>query len=79
MALTRIELELKNALKKRTDLDFDTKVGTLVVLARGNENGESNCRQMIEFLKTNPSIEEIEEKIDEILGIEISDEDYEDY
>lgn len=30
---------------------------------------------MIEFMKTNPTIEEIQDKIDEILGIYIEDEE----
>ena len=79
MAVTELEKELIVALKKRTDLDQEERVGIGLMVARGNENGESNCRQMIEFLKTNPTIEEIQDKVDEILGIEISDEDYEDY
>ena len=44
-------------------------------MTRGNSNSDSNCKQMIEFLKTNPTREQIEEEIDKILGIYTEDEE----
>lgn len=74
MSIKEWEKELSLALKK-TDLEKEDSLAILLFLARGNENGESNCNQMIEFLKNNPTVEEIEEKVDEILGIYIEDEE----
>ena len=74
MSIKPWEKELSLALKK-TLLDRESALGVLLFLARGNENGENNCKQMIEFLKTNPTFEEIHDKVDEILGIDIEDEE----